>query len=123
MPRAKKAKAVPEEIQWGGFLDLRLTSDEKAAFEDWAASFDWSIIDDMLADELKLSISFDVGSSTYLASLTSIKHAGANLRCVLTARASTWERSVMLVAYKHFVLLEANWETFTPTNGRFRSEV
>ncbi len=123
MPRAKKAAAKSAEIQWGGFIDVKLDADDKAAFRDFESSnFQWTYLEDVLADEIKLSLSYDGDNDTYLCSLTSIKHAGNNLRCVLTARADTWERAIMLAIFKHAALLEGDWGRFKPATGSY-SEV
>lgn len=122
MPRAKK-QSKPADIQWGGFIDVKLDADDKAEFANFESSvWQWTYLEDVLADEIKLSLSYDVDTDTYLCSLTSVKHAGNNLRCVLTARANTWERAVMLAIFKHTALLEGDWGRFKPTNGRY-SEV
>jgi len=124
MPRAKKpTKPTAAEIQWGGFIDLKLTEDDKALFLKWNDEFQWTYLDDVLADEIKVSFSFDDTSDTYLCSLTSVKHAGTGMRCVLTARADSWERSAALALYKHFVLLESDWGRFTPSNNGRKSEI
>jgi len=125
MPRAKgKGKAEPKEIVWGGFVDVKLTDEEKQQFHDWSKDGgQWTYLDDCLADEIKVSFQYDSDTETYLCSLTSVKHAGVGMRVVLTARASTWETSVMLALFKHFILLEGEWGRYLPQSGRFKSEV
>ncbi len=123
MPRAKKAAAKPADIQWGGFIDLKLNDIEKQQFNAFeSVGWQWTYLEDVLADEIKISLSYDGDTDTYLCSLTSIKHAGNNLRCVLTARADTWERAIMLAVFKHTALLEGDWGRFKPTTGSY-SEV
>jgi hypothetical protein len=120
MPRAKKSSnPAKDEIVWGGFIDVKLTAEQKAAFAEFEAEFQWTFMDDLLADEIKLSLSYDDNTETYLASMTSVKHAGNGLRCVLTARAGTWERAVMLACYKHFALLEGDWGRYKPGSGTY----
>ena len=118
MPRAKntKPKNQASEPIWGGFIDVKLTADDKAKFAEFETEFQWTFLDDILADEVKVSMSYDDNTETYLASLTSVKHAGSGMRCVLTARAGTWEKSVMLALFKHFVLLESDWGRYKPSN-------
>lgn len=124
MPRAKgKSKAEPQDISWGGFIDLKLDDDDKAGFAAWNSEFQWTYLDDLLADEMKVSFSYDDNTETYLCSLTSVKHAGNGMRCVLTARANSWELALALACYKHFVMLETDWGRFTPSNGGRRSEI
>lgn len=120
MPRAKrKDKSQADEIAWGGFIDLKLTAEDKEQFGKWSEEFQWTFLDDVLADEMKVSFSFDDTTDTYLCSLTSVKHAGSGLRCVLTARADTWERAAMLALFKHFILLDGDWGSYRPaTHGR-----
>lgn len=118
MPRAKKP-SKPAEIQWGGFIDVKLDADDKSAFQTFETStWQWTYLEDVLADEIKLSLSYDEDNDTYLATLTSVKHAGPNMRCVLTSRADSWERAVMLAIFKHTELLEGDWGRFRPSSGR-----
>lgn len=124
MPRAKKDTngAVDARdnggVQWGGFIDIRLTPEEKEAFLQWSEPAQWSYLDDLLADEIKLGLTYETETETYLATLTSIKHAGSNLRVVLTSRSGSWERAVMLCLYKHFILLEGDWGRYRVSTNR-----
>lgn len=124
MPRGKKpTKQKPEDIAWGGFIDLKLSEEDKALFYKWSEEFQWTFLEDVLADEMKVSFSYDENTDTYLCSLTSVKHAGSGMRCVLTARADDWQKAAALALFKHFVLLESDWGRFTPSNNGRRSEV
>jgi len=116
MPRKRPTPNKPAE--WGGFIELRLTDEERTQFAQFNELFQWTFIDDILADEIKLGISYDTQSETYLATLTSEKHAGTNLRCVLTARANSWEKAVSLALFKHLNLLEGDWGQYKPSTGR-----
>lgn len=120
MPRGKSSngKGTKVESVWGGFIDLRLNDDERAEFESFAANFQWSELEDCIGDDLKLGLSFDSVTGTYLATFTSDKHAGQNLRCVLTARADDWQRAVVLVIFKHLRLLEGDWGRYKPSTQR-----
>jgi hypothetical protein len=119
MPRAKKPADNPSEIQWGGFIDIKLDADDKAKFKVFETDeWQWTYLEDVLADEIKLSLSYDSGNDVYLCTLTSVKHGPANMRLVLTSRADSWERAVMLAIFKHTALLEGDWGRFRPSTGR-----
>lgn len=119
MPRGKNgSRQETAKPEWGGYIDIQLSQEQKADFAVWQKEHGLSDMDDILATEIKVGISFDEASSTYLASLTSDLHARANLRCVLTARAGLWEKAVALAFYKHLVILETDWGRYLPRSGR-----
>lgn len=123
MPRGKNGSnstqaPTPRDIPFGGFIDLRLDDDERADFEIYVKGFEWNELLEVLADEIKLGISWDGTSDCYLVTFTSTKHGGKNVRYILTARADDWVRAVALVCYKHTRLLEGDWGRFKPATGR-----
>lgn len=122
MPRGKngapKISRRKDDVDWGGFIDVRLLAADKDHFKDWVTSFDMVMLDDLLAEGLKLSLSFDAETDTYLACLTSDHHAGPNLRCVLPARAGIWEQAIALVVFKHVEMLGGDWGRYRPASGR-----
>jgi hypothetical protein len=120
MPRAKNKTEVtrPADIPFGGFIDVRLTPEQRAEFTDWCNADQLTFLDDVLGDEIKVGLSYDPDNETYQANLTSVKHAGSGMRVILTARAGTWEKAILLALYKHFVLLEGDWGRFRPSTGR-----
>lgn len=120
MPRAKNqnGRKAAAEAEWGGFIDVRLSAADKEHFQQWLPTFDMNMVDDLLADDLKLSLTFDAETDTYLCSLTTEKHAGPGLRCVLPARAGIWERAIALAVFKHVEMLGADWGRYRPSSGR-----
>lgn len=121
MPRGKNANgngSTRTDTEWGGFIDIQLSTEQKQHFATWEKEHKLSDMDEILAAKIKVGVSFDSETDTYLATLTSDIHARANLRCVLTARAGLWERAVALAIYKHLVVLEGDWGRYMPKNGR-----
>lgn len=119
MPRKRSnGRRATTEVEWGGFIDVRLSQADKAAFGEWVRSFDMSMLDDIMAEGIKVGISWDGEGETYLCAFTSETHAGENLRCVLTGRAAVWEQAVALTCFKHLEMLAGDWGRYRPQSGR-----
>lgn len=129
MPRkSRKPDAVQSEtgtpvdqknVKWGGFIELRLDEDEKAVFERWDtqdAAGHWNMLMDALGNGLKFGLSYNSENDFYLATLTGSGVASVGLldRYCLTARAETASRAIALLLYKHFVILDGNWGSYSP---------
>jgi hypothetical protein len=120
MPRGRKTDAAKDEraVEWGGFIDPRLSDDDKLVFNGWVGEhYQLTFIEDLLADEMKVSFSYDRGNETVVCSLTSERMI-SGMRLVLTARSSTWERALQLAMYKHYILMDGDWGKFKPSTGR-----
>lgn len=134
MPRAK-AKAKPEpafvqqgkyapsqpgQVEWGGFINIRISDETKAIYAAWlggdGTSF-WSMLEDAMAEGLKYTVVWDVENDCYISSLTGNGCLGFNLRFSLSARSDRFEDATALLIFKHAVMCEGNWGNFRPHTG------
>lgn len=128
MPRGKGTSAkrettqssggLPRRIQkddeWGGFVPLNLTEDDRVDFESWWADNPSVVrqeLDDALGSGLKFTVSYDGGNSCYIASLTGRPDplGSRAFTCCLSARSGTFDEAVALLMYKHAPLLQRDW--------------
>lgn len=132
MPRAKRnhspetnpepyaPRSAASDAEWGGFINIRLTDEQKDAARSWIESEAKSILS-WLTDELwvgfKLSVTADVANNCFIATFTGTPYEGSKLRCSLSARGSTWFEAVGLLMYKQVILSERNWGQYR-TDGR-----
>lgn len=134
MPR-KKGTGVPsssktgtpvsaKDADWGGFINVRMTDDDKAKFALWEAENGrslWTAFAELLGKGMKFSLAYDADGDFYLATFTAAGAdlIGIDLRCCLTARAPEWERSISLLIYKHEVMAEGDWGKYRPKSQTF----
>lgn len=120
VPRPVNQIMKEPELEWGGFIDLRLNSDEKAAVEQWGAAFDgeiWAWVLDAVGKGLKFGLSFDRPNNTFVASFNGQGALTIQKRFSLTSRAGSADEAIKLLAYKHFVLLREDWGNFKPSGS------
>lgn len=131
---ANSSKGTPQtntsrkqgEDDWGGFIAVSLSDEDKAAFAVWAeAERDaiWTMFDDLLGSGFKWGVSFDAENDCYIASLTGCGVVGTPLRWCLTARGGAWDAAVQLVLFKHYVLAQGDWGNYRPRHRNFGSEI
>jgi len=125
---SKKGKETlvskPDDFDWGGFINVRISDEDKAAFDLWAAETEstmWVDFQELVAKGFKFSLSYDGKGDFYLATFTAAGRAliGIDLRCCLTARAPEWEVAIHLLMFKHEVMARGDWGTYKPSDLRF----
>lgn len=116
MPRKLQDKKRPftENQTWKGFIRCDLDTRLRAEFDEWEKTANLQdAVGTFLegtAEGFKFSIAYDFAGGVFLASL-----AGNNpehpptFGWTLTARASTWERAIQALYYKHIVIMEGDW--------------
>lgn len=129
MPRAKKSgdesplkspqppRAVPADADWGGYVNIRLSDDEKEAARLWIRENQVEVmqhLSDDLWDGFKFSLTADQPNQSFIATYTGSGWSGSKLRCALSARGATWFEALALLIWKHHVYAEKDW-------GQFRS--
>lgn len=122
LPAEKSANY--NEMEWGGFINVRLTDDDKTSFGKWSIEHEltfWSDFQDYVSRGFKFGLSYNAEEDFYLATFTAGGKAliGIDARCCLTARAPAWEDAVMLLLFKHEVLAHGNWGTYRVKEMRF----
>jgi|SRR5215207_282192 len=112
------------DLDWGGFINVRIDEDDKAQYEIWAEDNNatlWADFQDYLARGFKFSLAYDPQGDFYLATFTAggVKQIGIDMRCCLTARAPKWETALSLLIFKHEVLAKGNWGNYLPSQLKF----
>lgn len=102
------------------FVQRELSKEEQAACKKQEASLgamDDSVLS--LADRgYRISLKWDEYSSSYGAWMQQTKPTGENAGMCLTGRGSTPFKAVKQLLFKHFILLEENWQGFKePARG------
>lgn len=132
MPRAKKQaapdslplqlqpRALPADAQWGGFINIRLSDEEKETAQLWIREHEreaFAMFADNLGEGFKFSLSYDAENQSYIASYTGAGWVGSELRCSMSARAGTWFEALALLVWKHNIHASGNWGQYR-TDGR-----
>lgn len=91
------------------FSDIRLTKDDKAAFNKWATdhvldAFD--LLDALVNSGVKASYSWSDANDCYSFSLTQLDEKSENAHVVLVSRADNFQEGLMLGLYKHYVVCD-----------------
>ena len=120
MPRGKKKtrkdltrKEAFKTADFGGYLNVDLTSDERDNFALWAESKAVNVLQAM--DELlELGIDFkfykDWKEGTVICQMLMITEPDFKIWTISSFHGS-YEDSMLLSLYKHFVLLDGDWHT------------
>jgi len=123
LPEQRLQTKYPSASQddWGGYIDVRMTGDEKELFAAWweangSEVFNWVI--DILPTGLKLGLMWDGENQCYVASLNGKGVSGQEKRYTLTARSGKFDEAFALLCYKHYILLEQDWGNWKPSNKR-----
>jgi len=117
--RAKQGNNGETSADWGGWIDIKITEDEKASFHAWYEQSSTSIMDWVYAavgEGLKFGLSRDEAHECFVASLNGKGDSTSDLRFSLTARATDAHEATGLVLFKHYTLLDGDWKTYKPSN-------
>lgn len=110
MPRGKTKKSATPE--WKGFVDCNLDKALKQAFHAWCET---AVIDPMVKvaelvdDGYKVSFSLDRYHDAYQAALSYQVNGHENSGLTLSGRGPDLNGALMMVLYKHLVVLEGKW--------------
>lgn len=105
-------KREKTDSMWRGFVDVKLTSEEKDAYVKWDIHDDdlWLLLVDAITAGHKLSVTFNKQNDQFVASFTGQTDTGDNEGYTLSAYAKTWYDAVRVLCFKHAVLLEGSWD-------------
>jgi hypothetical protein len=102
----KKSNRFKSNIE---FVTLKLTSQDKTKFDDWATKEGGKIFK-MLVEVneggYKVSISPDFQNSCVIASITGTDNSTHNVGLCMTSRAEDVQEALMVMCYKHFVMAD-----------------
>jgi len=112
----KKKEALP----WGGYLNMRLTEEQKRQFQLWYEQMKddvWELFLQSLMEGMKFSLTYDSNTDTYTACLTNSPRCpcGVTSLYVLSAFAQDWRIATAILIFKHYQLLGGTWENFRPS--------
>jgi hypothetical protein len=113
-PQKDNKKEGPD-LEWGGWIDIRMTPEMKEQYNLWAEEGQhvyWDELQDILARGLKHSLSWDKANNCFVAALTGQGSSTIEKRFTMTARSPHMAEAMMLLVYKHVVILKGDWGNF-----------
>lgn len=115
-----KANGTKPQTEWRGFKDFRLTADQLEAFAVFEVHDDdlMDLIQTVLTEGYKLTLTYSSQSDTYNCSMTCNAEKHPNQGYTMSAFAPSMYAAMRLLMFKHFVLLDTNWENIpAPQKG------
>lgn len=113
---------LPNEARWGGFINIRLSDEQKEEFHGWMEANKAHIagyLDDHLADGVKFGASYDRENECTVVTYTGALVANSNERYCCTSRAGSLDVAIALAVWKHEVLAQGDYGGFSPRTGDF----
>lgn len=121
MANAGKSKGSADNWSNIEFVNITLLVDERKAFDDWLVANDKrisAIIGDIMADDYRLSCSWDGSNECFIATLTGKKDQKYNANRSLSSRSDNWWEAIALTVYKHVELShERKWSGASGKNN------
>lgn len=113
---------LPTEARWGGFINIRLSDEQKEEFHAWVEANGVHVsgyLDDHLSDGVKFGASFDRENECAVVTYTGALVAKSNERYCCTSRAGNLKLAIALAVWKHEVLAQGDYGNFSPRTGDF----
>lgn len=111
--RKDAANSLDASAQWRGFIDYKLSVEEKLRFEAWAQPIEPEAVFAYIEDVTqigKVSVSYVGSQRTWLASLTAQRgNSYRKLGYTLTARAGNMARAILALWFKDVVIGDRAW--------------
>lgn len=106
MPRRNQKNA-----DWKGFVDYRLTGDDKAAYAAWDANSDdvFEVLVHAIETGHKLSVAYNSQAASFSASFTGNASTGPNAGLTLSAFGPDWVTACRVLCFKHSELAGCDW--------------
>jgi len=111
-----------EGALWGGFINIRLSDEQKAAYHEWANHNDGDVpglFVDLLGYGMKIGFSYDGENQCFVCTLTGRLCQSLPDRFVMTTRAGTYFDVLCLAVWKHYFLARGDYDNFQPRGGNF----
>jgi len=111
----------PDDV-WVGFLNARMTDEDLASFDVWVADngvYLQEQLEDLVASGAKLSVAYDHENESWVATITGRLCVGLDGRAAASARGGTYDESVSLLLYKHYVMAQEDWGSFMVKTSNF----
>lgn len=115
----------PADAEWVGFINIRLSDNQKLEFAAWWEKNDHLVgdaIEELLALGMKVAVSFDFQHDVFIVSVTgNLLIENPPSRASSTSRASSLREAYALVVFKHYVVAKGNYGNFRPKDSSFLS--
>lgn len=119
----KQPYHLENDAPWGGFLNIRLTDEQRDNFFVWYRDASVNVeaaLDEMLGLGCKLTFAFDGEHDCYICSVTGgLVGENRSHRYTSTSRASTYHEALALTVWKHYVLCEGDYGNYSPRTHEF----
>jgi len=111
-----------DDAEWGGFINIRLSDEQKAAYHLWATQSDGEVpnlFNDLLGWGMRVGFSYDRENECFICTLTGRLCQSSESRFVMTTRAGTFNEVLCLAMWKHYILARGDYDSFMPRKGNF----
>ena len=136
MPRSK-AKSEPvaspvtssqpfycdPKAEWGGFINIRLSDEHKAAFYDWLATNKNNVVpalEELAGAGMKIAFSYDAENEATVVTFTGNLVSGKPARWCVTTRAGSLAECLALACWKHYVLADQRYDDYLPKSDTLK---
>ncbi len=113
---SKKPPRQSKLDEFRGYVNLDINRDEKGEFLVWSektdAEFVWLELEQLVDDDYKFATKTDTYGGGVQCSLTCAEKSNDDYNLCLTARAPDLRNAMLLVLYKHLVLLKGEWSVY-----------
>lgn len=109
--------SIAPTADWGGFINVRVTDEQKAEFEGWWLQHRtecWGALDDLMGEGMKVSLAYDAENQCYSCSFTGRGWESSTKRWCMSSKAGTLDEVIALALFKHFELAGGNWGDYRP---------
>jgi len=118
----KPAGKERERNEWMGFLDCRLSEEQLDMLDQQKPkpAEIWAAVDEMIVDEYRFTLSYN--KNLKLASVTVIDDSRTRKTAgyALSSADSDGALALKMAVYKHYVVLEKNWEPLLSVEPKVR---
>lgn len=115
--RAKRGGLVGQ-AEWRGYINVNLSPDEKAQFDEWMRGDDpWEVLQEVVQSGCVVTVKLNAGNSSgCLASITQRSVGSLNAGLCVTARASSAGKALFRAVFLVASLgVESDWAAVHPT--------
>lgn len=111
MEMAGKSTKKQSSAEWKGFIDCRLTEEQVEGLMMWELSYEdvWVALTGELSGNYRFTLSFNSQNDHFVAALTG-GEGSPNQGYTLSSFAPDVDTAVRALCYKHFVVLEQDWQ-------------